>query len=468
MGKRNQERRRAKKKQRDARQRARTGQEQGFGAAFGSGFGGCTCGDPFCEAGVSGTSVPRPRGPLSVTDLLNEAMERVCAVPLDDTARREAALERAAALFTKAGMGRAVLAAGSEVLHTVWHRGWQPADVVRAARRELKARHGRIAADLVAAEQRAYPAAGLDERWAAQLATLPAEVWWSDDDTYLTGAAAREKCEPTVLGRAWVELLDLLSGLPEIPLLMPPPCEAASPAASGSGGTQAPVLAKVRGLLAKAESTEFTEEAEALTAKAQQLMAQHSIDAALLDAQQETRQAPGGVRVGVDAPYEEPKVHLLQAVAEANRCRTVWSRNLGFATVVGFASDARAVELLYTSLLVQAQSALQAAGSRTHRDGASRTRSYRQSFLTAYATRIAQRLSRATEQATKAAGKDHGPGLLPVLASRAQAVNDQVDGWFTELSYNLSQTRAQDREGWSHGTVAANRAQLHGPADALR
>jgi len=99
--------------------------------------------------------------------------------------------------------------------------------------------------------------------------------------------------------------------------------------------------------------------------------------------------------------------------------------------VVGFATDARAVELLHTSLLLQAQSALHAAGSRTHRDGASRTRSYRQSFLTAYATRIAQRLSRATEQAIKAAGEDHGPRLLPVLASRAEAVDDQVDEWFT-------------------------------------
>jgi hypothetical protein len=463
MGKHNQERRRAKKKQRDARQRTRAEQERAFGAAFG--FGACACGDPFCTEG-GGASVPRPRGPRTVADLLDEAMDRVCAIPSTDTARREAELGRAAALFTRAGMGRAVLAAGGEVLHEVWHRGWQPADVVRAARRELKVRHGRLAADLIAAEHRTHPTA-LDERWAAQLAAVSTEVWWGDDDAYLTGAAVREKCEPTALGRALVELLDLLSGLPELPRLMPPPCEAGPGPVSGGGGTEAPVLAKVRGLLAKAESTEFPEEAESLTAKAQQLMAQHSIDAALLDAEQDTRQVPGGVRVGVDAPYEEPKVHLLQAVAEANRCRTVWSRNLGFSTVVGFAADARAVELLYTSLLVQAQYALQSAGTRTYRDGASRTRSYRQSFLTAYATRIAQRLSRATEQATKTAGEDHGPGLLPVLSSRAQAVEDQVDEWFTELSYNHSQTQARDREGWVHGTAAADHAHLHGQADAL-
>jgi hypothetical protein len=215
-------------------------------------------------------------------------------------------------------------------------------------------------------------------------------------------------------------------------------------------------------------AAEFSEEAEALTAKAQQLMAQHSTDAALLDAGRRTRQVPGGLRVAVDAPYEESKVHLLQAVADANRCRTVWSRNLGFSTVVGFASDARAVELLYTSLLVQAQSALQAAGTRTYSDGASRTRSYRQSFLTAYANRIAQRLSQAAERVTEAAGEDHGPALLPVLTSRAQAVDNQMDEWFAEVSYSRRQAHPRDLEGWAHGTAAANRAQLHGKAGALR
>ncbi|MDK1473021.1 hypothetical protein QNO07_06210 [Streptomyces sp. 549] len=90
-------------------------------------------------------------------------------------------------------MGRAVLAAGSEVLHAVWHRGWQPTDVVRAARRELKARHGRLAADLIAAEHRANPAPamGLDERRADRLTILSAEVWWGDDDDGITGSIAR-------------------------------------------------------------------------------------------------------------------------------------------------------------------------------------------------------------------------------------------------------------------------------------
>ncbi|WP_189315801.1 DUF2786 domain-containing protein [Streptomyces brasiliensis] len=467
MGKRNQERRRAKKKQRDAQQRRGTPRERPYGAGAAFGFGTCECGDPLCPGG--GGSVPPQRGPRTVSDLLDEAMVRLCAVPARETARREAALERAAALFTKAGMSRAVLQSSGEVLHGLWHRGWQPADVVRAARRELKARHARIAADLIAAEHRAYPVAGLFGRWAGQLADVSAEVWWGEDDAYLQGAAAREKCEARVLGRAVVELLELLSGLPEVPQLMPAPCEAGGAAVASGGGAEVPLLAKIRALLAKAESTRFPEEAEALTAKAQQLMAQHSIDAALLAAERGDRQVPGGVRVAVDSPYEEPKAILLQAVAEANRCRTVWSRHLGFSTVVGFASDVEAVELLYTSLLVQAQSALQAAGARTYGDGASRTRSFRQSFLVAYATRIDQRLGRVTEQATEAASDGgRGAALLPVLASRAEAVDDRVDELFGELSYQHSSVHARDREGWAHGTAAADRAELHGQADALR
>lgn len=50
------------------------------------------------------------------------------------------------------------------------------------------------------------------------------------------------------------------------------------------------VLARVRALLAKAESTEFPDEAEALLAKAQALISRHAIDRAAVAG--ETR--PGG------------------------------------------------------------------------------------------------------------------------------------------------------------------------------
>ena len=61
--------------------------------------------------------------------------------------------------------------------------------------------------------------------------------------------------------------------------------------------------------------------------------------------------------------------------------------------MIGFSADLDAVELLFTSLLVQASAALQRAGGKRDAAGRSRTRSFRQSFLVAYAVRIGERLS---------------------------------------------------------------------------
>ena len=113
-------------------------------------------------------------------------------------------------------------------------------------------------------------------------------------------------------------------------------------------------------------------------------------------------------------------------------------------------------------------------GSRQDQYGRSRTRAFRQSFLVAYANRIRQRLSMATDAATSdaAAGivpDDDGatprpdrsdPRLLPVLAARSDAVNDETDRLFPGAAAH--QLRASDREGLAHGAAAADRAILHG------
>jgi len=61
-------------------------------------------------------------------------------------------------------------------------------------------------------------------------------------------------------------------------------------------------LREIASSLAKAESTEFAEEAEAFSARAQELMAKYSIDHALLAAQSGDREEPSGRRIPVDSP----------------------------------------------------------------------------------------------------------------------------------------------------------------------
>jgi hypothetical protein len=86
------------------------------------------------------------------------------------------------------------------------------------------------------------------------------------------------------------------------------------------------LLAKVRALLAKAESTTFETEAEALTAKVQELMARHRIDRALLDAGgHQPDEQPIGRRIGTENPYADAKAALLGKVARADGCKAVWS-----------------------------------------------------------------------------------------------------------------------------------------------
>lgn len=63
-------------------------------------------------------------------------------------------------------------------------------------------------------------------------------------------------------------------------------------------------------------------------------------------------------RSRVDPPNVDAKSLLLQTVADAGRCKAMMLPGLAMSTVVGFAEDVAGVELLCTSLLVQAQTAV--------------------------------------------------------------------------------------------------------------
>jgi hypothetical protein len=227
----------------------------------------------------------------------------------------------------------------------------------------------------------------------------------------------------------------------------------------GTAGSPPPdpgVLHKVRSLLAKAESTTFPDEAEALTAKAQQLMDRHAIDRAVLAATAGSGGGPEGRTLLVEAPYARPKFQLLTELALANRCRAVWAKHTGVATVVGFPDDQATVELLYTSLLLQGTRAMLQAGTSQR----TRSRAFRQAFLVAYAARIGQRLRQASAATVSEAVRDHGDGLLPVLASREVAVEDELASTFPHL--RRMRVTASDPAGYAAGHAAADRARLSG------
>lgn len=259
-----------------------------------------------------------------------------------------------------------------------WQGGWQPADLDRLAGRQLSSPQRALLGDAMAHELSTYAAPTVDPRWAAHLEEANARVWWPSRQSYLECRGERRDGGWEAVTASALRVLGLLYGLPRLEVLGPVPGTAV-PSSTGRHPDGAPVaderiLSRVRALLAKAESSTFDAETETFTAGAQALMARHSIDAALLAATGDRRRdTPHGRRIGIDNPDEAPKAMLLSAVADANRCRTVWSRGLGFTTVVGYDGDMDAVETLFTSLLVQATRAMTHEGSRTDGYGRSRT-----------------------------------------------------------------------------------------------
>ncbi len=466
MGAKNRERRRAKQKAREEQQRRRReriGPEPrpGTWASGGSPFGG-----PF--GGPFGRADPDVL-PAHLVEPIVRQMVHALHTGDDETARRSCDVLADGRRW--AGGRRAVDTEIASILQRelsgTWQRGWQPADVVRVARRDYGARQARIVVDVIAAETRGYATATVDERWEAQLRELDAAVWWGRDDEYLAALGEREGLARPEVIRCLAEVLHVFVACPEIQMLCPPPGRARrgslGTASTGRRSADPRQLDRVRALLAKAESTSFPEEAEACTAKAQELMARHSIDYALLSAGSGGGDEPTGRRIGVDNPYEAPKVLLLDAVAGANRCRAVWSRSFGFVTVLGYPADIDGVELLFTSLLVQATAAMVAAGSRKDAHGRSSTRSFRQSFLTAYAQRIGERLTEATRHATEQASEDlagrpDADRLLPVLASRESAVSAMAEQLFPTLTGRS--VAVTNREGWASGRAAADQARI--------
>jgi hypothetical protein len=354
-------------------------------------------------------------------------------------------------------------------LDETWERGWQPADVVHVARREASAGAVPLVVALIGEHARHSDAASrAPDPWVEQLSELGA---LAPGDPAVVGAWHRaERRAPAEAWRIVLQLAGVLHTSVRLETLLPPPSRwgaRRSRAAENPAPGDDRVLRRIRGLLAKAESTEFPDEAESLTAKAQELMTRHAIDAALLDAGRSPTggSAVGTRRVHVQDPYVRAKMQLLAAVAEANDVRVVWYSTLGIANLVGVRADVAAVELLFTSLLLQVAHALSAAERLAGHRSASR--SFRRSFLLGYAHRIGERLRTARQSATAEAAAEHDVDLLPVLRSRQAAVEERV----TELFPRVRATRSRasvDAGGWYAGRDAADRADVGPRRSPLR
>ena len=347
------------------------------------------------------------------------------------------------------------------VLTATWEHGWQPTDLLHVTRR-TDTRTAALAAALVTDHARRLPLDQAPDAWRAQLPAAEATARAAG----LLAAAAPDFAVVDVQLRAgtgpidaWTAALRLateLEGLPPLTCLLDPPSRWGTGRrrvrSQPAHAERDKVLGKIRALLAKAEATNYVAEAEALTAKAQDLMTRHSIDQALLAADDERPVDVVSLRVHIEAPYAAEKMRLLSQVAHSNRCKAIWLDQVSIGTLVGTPIDVDQVELLFTSLLIQATRAMAEAGAR-QAGSYDRSASFRRSFVVSYAVRIGERLTEASTTATA----DYGKQLVPVLQHQAEAVEAEFDRLFPDTLPRGGNSRYSMR-GWEAGRAAADRA----------
>lgn len=332
----------------------------------------------------------------------------------------------------------------SDLVRSLVAHGWAPDDLAQITTRLASTQHVPLVIALLHEEVRRHPADRVAAAWRQDLARC--------------GRAGDVGLDTVRSMQAALEIAAVLTQLPPIPAVLPAPGRPVSDPGQPRP-QQAKLLARVQALLAKAEATQFPEEAEALSAKAQELVTRNALERLLAGADAERPdESPVARRLWIDPPYVFPKGMLVHVVAGANRCRSVVSEGLGFCTVVGRPDDLDAVEVLVLSLLVQAHIAMARAGRQTDRAGTSRTRSFRQSFLLSYAGRIGERL-RAVDDAVTESNARRGE-LVPVLRRHEEQLEAACNELFPHRTARTG--TVSNAAGWAAGRAAADQALLGG------
>jgi hypothetical protein len=216
---------------------------------------------------------------------------------------------------------------------------------------------------------------------------------------------------------------------------------------------------KVRALLTKAERTEYSAEAEAFNAKAAELIAKHALDELELRSMK-PNQFPDEIesrRYVVQAPYSIDRLRLIVNVALALGCiayyipqardgsktATKSKDHDTYAYIVGFKEDIDMVELMLESL-----------NRHQYFTSMGKKKVWNASFIRGYAARISSRLRTSyNETMSEATGS-----VAIVLQNKKERLQRKAEslGLVTKPS-----TRQTDRNAYSSGMSAADRATIH-------
>jgi len=221
------------------------------------------------------------------------------------------------------------------------------------------------------------------------------------------------------------------------------------------------LIDKIRGLLAKAEATEFEDEANSFMEKAEELMAKYRIDEAVLQAAGKAAADPieqVEVKIG---KWAKAKGVMIVKLCEAFDCHAIWLSNAskGRLGLVGHTSDLDVVRVLLTSLEIQLDRALR--GVQGYDTGS--TRAKRASFAYGWCSRVGARIAEHYGKvlADEAEKSGQSESVALVLASREKQVGAKFEEFYhTKPRYSRRSTRVSSHSSYESGQAAGDRADI--------
>jgi hypothetical protein len=196
------------------------------------------------------------------------------------------------------------------------------------------------------------------------------------------------------------------------------------------GGKKLTQEERIAALLKKAETT-TPEEAELLTAKAEELMLKYGIDKAMLNARTTgDKERIEKLHIPLSGIYAKAYMRMMSMIARAygddiDTYYTPWKNNITL-TIVGFETDVAQLKVLLTSLQLQAVVALNTWSKNrqlSYKPTAMEKFKDRRTFIESFGVGAASRIRRARASAVKEA-ESSTPGAELVLRDRALAIKE--------------------------------------------
>lgn len=212
---------------------------------------------------------------------------------------------------------------------------------------------------------------------------------------------------------------------------------------------------KVALLLAKAEGTDNPAEAEAYTAKAEELMLKHGIEEAQIQAKKPGAKVDPIIieRIYVNGTYEAATVTYGYAVAPAFNCKSYQSKGSQkghYIWLVGHTSDVEQAAILVKSMLIQSEMAMrywwETGGREQSGTGRAEQKLARRQFMFGFGNGVRERLREIRTRVVKEATV----GTELVLVDRGKKVDDWVG-----QNMSFSKSRGRDLKGGSYLAGAA-------------